>query len=178
MMVRWSRNGSSGCKLLGERSKSRPSISGAQRYWEAPHLFQPAAPCTCSMHTNRVRFAAPAADVPAHNRPAGNIASKRGTPNVTPMPCRTVRRERCFFVMYIACLLLALSVLPGAIELLSLPLRSFQPSPFGKHHCSLSQVRRTRYGSYYLQLAGQSCGLPACRSTRLSGPKHMPAGSQ
>src|SRR5438093_9327065 len=59
----------------------------------------PADPCTISMHTRRTFF--PAALAPQAFR-AGVIASRNGSASVTPIPFRTVRRERCLFVRYIA----------------------------------------------------------------------------
>jgi hypothetical protein len=54
------------------------------------------------MQTSRVRPAAWAAELLAHTRLAGTIASSNGTLSVTPKPRRTVRREMCFWVMNIA----------------------------------------------------------------------------
>ena len=47
----------------------------------------------------------PDAAVCAKGVAAGTIDSRKGNATVAPMPCRTVRRERCLFVMNI-CLLI------------------------------------------------------------------------
>src|SRR5258708_22194058 len=43
----------------------------------------------------------------AHAVPAGTIASRNGSAIVTPIPLRTVRRDRAFFVRYMSKLLLS-----------------------------------------------------------------------
>src|SRR5436309_2870724 len=64
-----------------------------------PMTVLPADPWTISMHTRRVLPDAPAADARRVHAPAGSIASRNGSATVTPIPLRTVRRERCFLVM-------------------------------------------------------------------------------
>src|SRR5947208_157616 len=59
----------------------------------------PADPWTISTHTSRTFFAAALA--PQAFR-AGVMASRNGSASVTPIPFRTVRRERCLLVRYIA----------------------------------------------------------------------------
>src|SRR5438128_1215871 len=68
-------------------------------FFARPIAVLPAAPCTISMHDSRVR---PAAAVFASSVLAGTIASSNGSEIVTPMPLRTVRRDRCFLVITIA----------------------------------------------------------------------------
>src|SRR5438094_578652 len=97
MIVTSSRNGASGSRV-GVNSKSRPAFTGANRFFLTPSAVLPADPCTMSMHTSRI-FDDPA-EVLAHAVPAGSIASRNGNATVTPIPFRTVRRETCFFVMY------------------------------------------------------------------------------
>jgi hypothetical protein len=63
-----------------------------------PSALLPAAPCTISMQASRD---AGAAAVFASSVLAGTIESSNGSANEAPMPFRTVRRERCFFVMNI-----------------------------------------------------------------------------
>ena len=102
-MVRYLRNGSSGLRLLVERSKSLPVSAGDQRFCEAPQSLQPAAPCTCSMHTTLVLSAALPASVAAQSRPAGTMASSRGRPIAAPAPLSIARRERCLPLRYCIC---------------------------------------------------------------------------
>src|SRR5471032_2162089 len=90
------RYGSSGLRLLGDRSKSRPAAAGAHRFFFAPMAVLPAQPWTISMAMRRCL--ADPATVPAHAVRAGTIASRTGSATVTPIPFRTARRERCFFV--------------------------------------------------------------------------------
>ena len=92
-MVMWSRNGSSGAQALGRRSKSRPTAAGAHRFFLMPSAVLPAEPCTISIATKRI-FRPPLARRCERAR-AGTIASRNGSASVTPMPLRTVRRERC-----------------------------------------------------------------------------------
>src|SRR5438093_10887498 len=99
MIVTSSRNGASGSRV-GVNSKSRPAFTGANRFFLTPSAVLPADPCTISMHTSRI-FDDPAA-VLAHAVPAGSIASRNGNATVTPIPFRTVRRETCFFGMYMS----------------------------------------------------------------------------
>ena len=91
MIVRCSRNGSSGARLLGLRSNADPVASGDQRNFVAPIAVAPAEPCTISMAASRTfpdaAFAA---------APAGTMASRNGSATVTPRPFRAVRREMCF----------------------------------------------------------------------------------
>ena len=96
--VRYSRNGSSGLRLVGLRSKSRPTPAGAQRFFLIPSAVLPADPCTISIATRRTFLFAAAA--PKTDR-AGTIASSNGSARVAPIPLSTVRRGRCLFVMYI-----------------------------------------------------------------------------
>ena len=89
-IVMWSRQGSSDFRTFASRnSKSRPVAAGAKRCCSAPHSLQPGTPCTSSMHTSRVGCAAPVAP---RKRPAGNMASRRGSATVAPAPRRKVRR--------------------------------------------------------------------------------------
>src|SRR5437868_103339 len=97
MIVRSLRNGSSGARLVPDRSNSRPIPAGAQRFFFTPIAVLPAAPCTISIATSRIFFDDPAAVV-AYAVPAGVIASRNGSATVMPIPFRTVRRERCFFL--------------------------------------------------------------------------------
>ena len=62
-----------------------------------PYAALPAAPWTISTQTSRIFFpvVAPKALL------TGTIASSSGNPIVTPIPLRTVRRDRCFCVMNI-----------------------------------------------------------------------------
>ena len=99
MIVRCSRSGSSGRMLVGLRSNSLPGAAGDQRFLVIPTFVAPADPCTISMAVRRVGLEA---DVCAHNVWAGTMASSSGSVREAPMPRRTVRRERCFLVMYIA----------------------------------------------------------------------------
>jgi hypothetical protein len=64
-----------------------------------PSCVLPAHPCTISMHARRVRGRAA---VLRNTVCAGTIASRNGIAMVAPMPRRTVRLERCLFVMIIA----------------------------------------------------------------------------
>ena len=61
----------------------------------------PAEPRTISRHARRLRGNAA---VLRNGVCAGTIESKRGRAEVTPIPRRTERRERCFFVINILCL--------------------------------------------------------------------------
>src|SRR5437016_5579575 len=97
MIVTSLRNGSSGARLVCERSKSLPVLAGAQRFFSVPILVLPAHPWTISMATRRT-FGRAAADADAEKRPAGVIASSTGSATPTPIPFRTVRRESRFFV--------------------------------------------------------------------------------
>ena len=96
-MVTWLRQGSSEIRLVGVRSKFFPTATGDHRFFCAPMVVAPAEPCTSSMADSRtLPVAAFASAVPE-----GTIASRKGNAIVTPMPRRTVRRERCFFARYI-----------------------------------------------------------------------------
>src|SRR5262249_22133595 len=83
-------------RLLGDRSKARPTAAGDHMFFERPIAVDPAAPCTISMQTRR---ALPAAAVFARSVDAGTIASSSGSDNVAPMPFSAVRRDMCFLVM-------------------------------------------------------------------------------
>src|SRR5690242_13434587 len=104
-MVRYSLYGMSGDRLLGVRSKSRPTAAGAHRFSLIPICVLPADPCTISMHDSLVLAAAAV----RANAPAGTIASRNGSATVTPMPLRTVRRDSRFCVrnIYVLSLVLA-----------------------------------------------------------------------
>ena len=78
------------------RSNALPVFSGFQKYCVPPYSLQPAAPCTCSMQTRRVRLAALPAAVWANAARAGTIESSRGSAIVAPSPRRAVRRDMCF----------------------------------------------------------------------------------
>ena len=99
--VTYSRNGASGSSV-GLHSKSRPARTGANRFFFTPNAVLPAEPCTISMQTRRLLDDEGAASVFASAVRAGTIASSSGNATVTPMPFRTVRRDMCFFVMYIS----------------------------------------------------------------------------
>src|SRR5262249_39123980 len=86
-------------RLVGDNSYADPTAAGDQRFRFAPKFVLPAAPCTISMATSRMRFAADAAPW-ASALPAGTIASRKGSAIVAPIPFRTVRLGRCFFVKY------------------------------------------------------------------------------
>jgi hypothetical protein len=77
-IVRYSRQGSSGASAPSGLSwKLRPISAGAHRCFDAPQVFDPAHPCTSSMHTSRVFSVA--ADAPPNfrsERTAGSIASR------------------------------------------------------------------------------------------------------
>src|SRR5439155_12808305 len=104
-MVTSLRKGSSGLRLVPDRSKSAPTFSGAQRCFFTPMAVLPAAPWTISIATRRRPDEDGPAAVVAYALPAGSMASRNGSATVTTMPFRTVRRERCFFVMRISWLL-------------------------------------------------------------------------
>src|SRR5438105_1874465 len=93
MIVRYSRYGSSGFILVGERSKSRPAATGDHMFFSAPNLVAPAEPWTISMHTSLI-FLLPASvfDVCVI---AGSMDSSIGKPRAKPEPRRKVRRDRC-----------------------------------------------------------------------------------
>ena len=97
-MVRYSRHGSSGASApSGFSWKLRPISAGAHRRFDAPHVLEPAHPCTSSMHTSRVLSAA--AEVPPidrRERMAGSIASRYGSAIAAPIPRRNVRRSIAF----------------------------------------------------------------------------------
>ena len=97
MMVMCSRNGSSGCRLLGDRSKSRPTAAGAHMFFLMPKAVLPAEPWTISMAAKRTLPRAAWAEARA-----GTIASRNGNAMVTPTPFRTVRRDSCFCVRYMS----------------------------------------------------------------------------
>src|SRR3954470_16291483 len=100
VVVRYSRYASSDLSAVGPRSKSRPVAAGAHMLSFAPNSFEPAAPCTISMATNRVG-AAPVFRPP--RMPTGTIASRYGSANVAPRPRTKVRRgsglpvRKCMF---------------------------------------------------------------------------------
>ena len=95
MIVVYSRNGSSGFRIL-VNSKSDPSSGGDQRLFFFPYTVLPAEPWTISVAAKRLRGAAA---VFRKGVRAGTIDSIKGSAIVAPIPCNTVRRERCFFVM-------------------------------------------------------------------------------
>src|SRR5437870_2510650 len=86
-----SRNGTSSF-VIKENSKLEPSCKGLQ--------YPGAAPCGCQMPTKRLTESGPAA-VWRNGVCAGSIDSRKGKANVTPQPCRNVRRGMCFFVINI-----------------------------------------------------------------------------
>ena len=95
-MVRYFRHGASdGSAPSGISSKFRPTPAGAQRFFDAPQVFEPAAPCTDSMQTSRVlsAAAAPAPSLP-RARSDGCMASRYGSATVAPRLWRNVRRGR------------------------------------------------------------------------------------
>ena len=69
-------------------------------FLEIPNVVLPADPCTISMQDSRVFVAAA---VFCHGVATGAIASRKGSAIVTPMPRRTVRRERCFLFRNSTC---------------------------------------------------------------------------
>src|SRR5262249_62209783 len=73
--------------------------AGAHRCWLAPHSVLPAAPCTISMQTRRVRSRAAALAVFVHNPRAGIMASRNGSATVAPRPRSMVRRGMCLPTM-------------------------------------------------------------------------------
>ncbi len=97
MIVRYSRNGSSGLRMLDVRSKFWPTPAGAHRFFLIPIAEQPAEPCTISRHASRVLEPV----VLAHAVRAGIMASKSGSAIVTPTPFKTARRDMCLCVMTI-----------------------------------------------------------------------------
>src|SRR5262245_61729179 len=97
MIVTWLRNGSSGLRLVGARSKVRPTCAGTHRLFLAPNGDAPAAPWTISMATSRRAGVATA--VLVHAVLAGSIASSIGKPIVAPIAFKTVRRGIDFLVM-------------------------------------------------------------------------------
>jgi hypothetical protein len=98
-MVRCSRYGSSGARLVGDRSKPRPVAAGDQRFFCWPIGVAPADPCTISIAISRSFDAAAPTPVDAYARAAGSIASRNGSAMVPPIDLSTVRRDRCFPVM-------------------------------------------------------------------------------
>ena len=98
-IVRYLRNGSSGLSALGARSNARPVSAGDQRCCDAPQSLLPAAPCTISMQTSRVRSSDAALAVFDHRPRAGTIASRNGSATVAPSPRSIVRRGMCFPAM-------------------------------------------------------------------------------
>ena len=81
-MVRCSRSGSSGSRLVGVRSKARPVAAGDHMCFCSPMAVAPAEPCTISMQASRTR---PAAVLASAVR-AGTIASRNGRATVAPSP--------------------------------------------------------------------------------------------
>jgi hypothetical protein len=73
--------------------------AGDHMFIFAPKVELPAAPCTISMAARRTL---PLAAVLAHAVLAGTMASSSGRAAVTPMPLRTVRRERWRLVISMA----------------------------------------------------------------------------
>src|SRR5687768_17904253 len=96
MMVMSLRNGSSGARLLGDRSNARPTSAGAHRFFLMPKAVLPAEPCTISMAAKRTLPGAACAEARG-----GNMASRDGNAMVTAAGLRTVRRDKCFCVRYI-----------------------------------------------------------------------------
>src|SRR5258708_36536941 len=92
-------NGSSDDRLVCDRSKSRPTFAGAQRFLATPILVLPAQPWTISIATNRTLGAEAALASFDHAAPAGSIPSSTGNATRAPIPLRTARRDRRFFVM-------------------------------------------------------------------------------
>src|SRR5688572_11957378 len=90
-----SRNGSSGARLVGERSKVRPTSAGAHMFFLMPNAVLPAEPCTISMAAKRILPRAACAEARA-----GTMASRKGSAMVTPAALRTVRRDNCFWLRY------------------------------------------------------------------------------
>src|SRR5688500_11145831 len=58
MIVRYLRYGSSDASAVGLRSNVDPSAAGDHRFMVAPSALHPAAPCTISIATKRVRSVA------------------------------------------------------------------------------------------------------------------------
>src|SRR5688500_9486006 len=96
MIVMSSRNGSSGARLLGDRSKARPTSAGAHMFFLMPKAVLPAEPCTISMAAKRTLPRTACAEARA-----GTMASRNGSAMVTPAALSTVRRDICFWVRYI-----------------------------------------------------------------------------
>ena len=99
MMVTSFLNGSSADRLVCDKSKSRPTFSGAHRFLDTPNFVLPAQPCTISIATSRTFGADAALASFDHTAPAGSIASSTGRATVTPIPFRTARRDKCFLVI-------------------------------------------------------------------------------
>src|SRR5260221_6055208 len=97
MMVTSFLNGSSGARLVCDRSKSRPPLAGAHRFFSARIWVLPGSRWTIPMARSRT-FGCAAAEADLVNTPAGVIASRTGNATPTPIPFRTVRRESRFFV--------------------------------------------------------------------------------
>src|SRR5207244_5518857 len=72
-----------------------PVSFGDQRSMTAP----------CGKPTKANRFAVEPAAVCAQAVEAGLIASRSGNAMLAPMPFNTARRETCFLLLYISCLL-------------------------------------------------------------------------
>src|SRR5688572_403894 len=109
-MVRYFRYGSSALSAVGARSNCRPVAAGDHMFIVAPSSLHPAAPCTISIATSRVRSGARRLA-----RPTGTIASRNGNANVAPRLCTNARRGSGFPVRKCMDLILPSSLgLPAA----------------------------------------------------------------
>src|SRR5262245_9778363 len=116
-MVRSFFQGSSGSRLLGPRSKSRPAAAGDHIFFCSPYRVHPAAPWTISRQASRSGGFFVCGVI------AGSMDSRNGSATVAPMPRSTVLREIAFLVMNILLLLLLLSVNRGRFGLCSTHLK-------------------------------------------------------
>src|SRR5688572_31727363 len=71
MIVMSLRNGSSGARLLGDKSNARPTSAGAHMFFLMPKAVLPAEPCTISMAAKRILPRAACAEARA-----GTMASR------------------------------------------------------------------------------------------------------
>ena len=93
-MVMSSRKGSSGFRLDGPRSKSRPAAAGAHRCWVIPHGVLPAEPCTISMATSRTFFARRRLGRGARRR-RHRVEERQGQRDAQPLEHRAARKMSC-----------------------------------------------------------------------------------
>src|SRR5689334_13134910 len=85
-MVKYSLNGSSDLRAVGERSNPFPAAAGDHRFSELPMSLHPAAPCTISIATRRAGSDDARATCRVPNRLAGSMASRYGKATVALRP--------------------------------------------------------------------------------------------